>query len=154
MSKTTTAFPFDNTAFADYWNPANFAKMFSGQQMPEFDTKGLMATQKKNMDALVAANKAAADAYQDLFKKQLEIFENTVAEASKQVSNFDASDMTPEGAKAKAELAQVAVEKAMNNMKVFAEEAQKANTDAYAKVSARVEASAQEFAAMAKKMTK
>jgi len=153
MTKTT-GFPFDNAAFAEFWNPANFAKMFSEHKMPEFDTKALMDTQKKNMDALVTANKAAADAYQDLFKKQLDIFESTVAEARKQVSNFDASNMTPEGAKAQAELAQVAVEKAMANMKMLAEEAQKANTDAYTKVSARVEASAQEFAALAQKLTK
>ena len=64
------------------------------------DPDALMKAQQKNMDALVAANKAAAAGYQDLFKKQMAIFEETMAEAQKQMKALDATKLDPQQAKA------------------------------------------------------
>jgi len=86
-----------------------------------------MEAQKKNMDALVAANQKAADGYKALFEKQVKVFETTMTEARKHAESFDATKMTPDAAQNQAEFAKVAFEKALKNMTALAEEAQKAN---------------------------
>jgi phasin family protein len=96
------------------------------------------AARPKDIDALVEANKAAAAGYQDLFKKQVAIFEETMAEAQRQMQSFDAAKLD-ERAKAQAELAKAAFEKALANMQALAESAQKANAEAYEIVSAQIQ---------------
>jgi phasin family protein len=123
----------------------------STMKMPGLDPETLMAAQKKNMDALVEANKAAAAGYQDLFKKQMQIFEETMAEAQAHLKSFDATKIDPERAKAQAELAKAAFEKALANMQALAESAQKANAEAYEIVSARIKESLAELREMAGK---
>ena len=110
-----------------------------------------MSSQKKNMDALVEANKAAAAGYQDLFKRQMAIFEETMTEAQAQLKAFDATKIDPDSAKAQAELAKAAFEKALANMQALAEGAQKANAEAYEIVSARIKESLAELREMATK---
>ena len=112
-----------------------------------------MAAQQKNMDALVEANKAAAAGYQDLFKKQVAIFEETMAEAQKHLKGFDATKLDAETAKAQGEVAKAAFEKALANMQALAEAAQKANADAYEIVSARIKESIGELRDLAAKVT-
>ena len=107
-------------------------------KLPELDTEAMLAAQQKNMNALVEANKAAAAGYQELFKKQVAIFEETMAEAQKHLKSMDATSIDPDKAKAQAELAKAAFEKALGNMQALAESAQKANADAYEIVSARI----------------
>ena len=120
-------------------------------KMPGVDAEALVAAQQKNMDALVEANKAAAAGYQDLFKKQMSIFEETMAEAQKHMKSFDATKLDAETAKAQAELAKAAFEKALANMQALAESAQKANAEAYEIVSARIKESLAELRDMAGK---
>lgn len=147
------------------FDPKDF--MFSPEKLSEFMTGGfaksfdpktfgfgggtdILASQKKNMDALVAANKAAAAAYQDLFTKQVKVFEDTMAEAQKAAAGFDATKMDAETTAARQALAQAAFEKAMANMTALAEGARSANTEAYEIVSKRVAASMAELQDMAK----
>ena len=141
-------FAFDPSKMMDFFKQNDFTKMFTEGKMPSVDTEALFAAQQKNMDALVEANKAAAAGYQDLFQKQVAIFEETVAEAQKHFADLDLS-MDGKSASAGSELAKAAFEKAIANMKDLAETAQKANSDAYEIVSARVKASIDELKAMA-----
>lgn len=144
-------FGFSPEKMMDFFKTNDFTKMFGEMKMPEFDHEALFAAQKKNMDALVEANKAAAAGYQDLYKKQLAIFEATVAEAQTQIKDLD---MKVDGASAaaSAELAKAAFEKALANMKELADTAQKANTEAFEIVSARVKDSVDELKGMADKL--
>ncbi|MEM9196539.1 MAG: TIGR01841 family phasin [Pseudomonadota bacterium] len=137
-------FPFDPEKMMEMFKAPDFAKMMSDMKLPAMKPEELMATQKKNMDALMAANKAAAAGYQDLFKKQVAIFEDTMSEAQKHISDFDASKMPADGTK-QAEIAQAAMEKALSNMTALAEAAQKANQEAFEIVTARIKASMDEI---------
>ncbi len=110
--------------------------------------EAMMASQKKNMDALVEANKAAAAGYQDLFKKQMSIYEETMAAAQAQVSELKMDQLTPEAAAKQADLVKVAFEKAVANMTDLAEAAKKANADAFEIVQARVKESIEELKAL------
>jgi phasin family protein len=118
-----------------------------------FGGNDLMAAQQKNMDAMTAANKAAAAAYQDLFTKQVKVFQDTMAEAQKTAAGFDASKMDAETAKVRTELANKAFEKAMANMTAMAEAARAANTEAYEIVAKRVADSMKELQDAAKKFS-
>lgn len=146
-------FTFDVEKMTQFFKDNEFTKQMANMKLPGMDTEALMATQQKNMDALVEANKAAAAGYQDLFKKQMAIFEETMAEAQKHMSSFDATKLDADKTKAQAELAKTAFEKALSNMQALAEGAQKANSEAYEIVSARIQESMAEIRDYAAKLT-
>ena len=147
-------FSFDVEKMTDFFKQNDFTKQLAGMKMPGFDTDAIMAAQQKNMDALVEANKAAAAGYQDLFKKQMAIFEETMGEAQRHFKGFDATKLDADSAKAQSEVAKAAFEKALGNMQALAEAAQKANADAYEIVSARIQESIAEVRDMATSATK
>ncbi len=151
MAKTTNF--FDPAQFTEMFKSYDMTKFFPTAQAPQVDPSALMEAQKKNMDTLIEANQKAAEGYKALFEKQVKVFETTMTEARKHATAFDASDMSPDAAQKQTEFAKAAFEKALNNMTVLAEEAQKANTDAYKVVSARIEDSVKELQAMASKFT-
>ncbi len=147
-------FAFDPEKMTDFFKQNDFTKQFAAFKMPGFDPEAIMAAQNKNMDALVEANKAAAAGFQDLFKKQVAIFEETMAEAQKHMKSFDTTKLDAESAKAQGELAKAAFEKALGNMQALAETAQKSNAEAYEIVSARIKESMSELQEMAAKVGK
>ena len=144
-------FSFDVEKMTDFFKQNDFTKYLAQMRVPGVDAEALMAAQKKNMDALVQANKAAASGYQDLFKKQVQIFEETMAEAKEHLKGFDATKIDPDKARASADLAKAAFEKALANMQALAEGAQKANAEAYEIVSARIKESVSELRDLASK---
>jgi phasin family protein len=146
-------FTFDVEKMTQFFKDNEFTKQMSAMKMPGMDTEALMATQQKNMDALIEANKAAAAGYQDLFKKQMAVFEETMAEAQKHMASFDATKLDADKTKAQAELAKTAFEKALANMQALAEGAQKANAEAYEIVSARIQESMAELRDYAANLT-
>jgi len=142
-------FGFDAEKMSEMFKVPDMTKMMEGMKMPGFDAQAMMEAQKKNVEALMAANKAAAAGYQDFFKKQMAIFEETMSTAQSQMGSMDAS-MSPDAAAKQAELMKVAMEKALANMTELAEAAKKANEEAFAIVQARVKESLAELQAMAK----
>ena len=143
-----TFFPFDAEKMMEMFKAPDFTKMMTEMKLPAMPTDELMAAQKKNMDALMAANRAAAAGYQDLFKKQMSIFEETMSEASKVIGQIEPGKV-PSDAGKQAEIARTAFEKALGNMTALAEAAQKANKEAFDIVSARIRESMDEIRAMA-----
>ena len=143
-------FPFDAEKFAEMFKTQDMTKMFEGMKLPGFDAQAMMETQKKNVEALVAANQAAAAGYQDFFKKQMAIFEETMHGAQAQIAAMG-EGMSPDAAAKQSELYKVAFEKALANMTELAEAAKKANEEAFAIVSARVKESIAELQALAPK---
>lgn len=147
-------FAFDPEKMTEFFKQNDFTKQLANFKMPGFDAEALMGTQKKNMEALVEANKAAAAGYQDLFQKQIAVFEETIAEAQKHMKAFDTTKLDADTAKAQGELAKAAFEKAVANMQALADAAQKANASAYEIVSARIQESIAELRDMATKTVK
>ena len=146
----------------NFFDPAQITDLFKSYDMNAFfpkapsaqvDPAALMETQKKNMEALVAANQKAAEGYKALFEGQVKVFEETMQEARAKASEFDANDASPEAAQKQAEYAQVAFENALKNMTALAEGAQKANADAFEIVSKRVEENMAELQKLAAKFT-
>jgi len=133
-------FPFDAKKMAEFFSAGDFAKDF-----PD-NAEALIATQKKNMEALEKANKAAAASFHILFTKQIALFETTMAEAKNRLSDAKA-DTSGEAAKA-------AFEQALQQMGDMAKTAQAANTEAMEIVGKRAQDSIKEMQELAGKATK
>jgi phasin family protein len=146
-------YAFDPEKFAELFKTADFTKFFDQSKLPGFDMEAMMAAQKKNMDALVEANKAAAAGYQDLFKKQVAIYEETMSAMQTQLSELKMDALTPEAAAKQGELVKAAFEKAVANMTDLAEAAKKANTEAFEIVQSRVKDSIEEIKELSAKYT-
>ena len=141
------AFPFDPQSFADMWKMPDMSKWLEQMKMPGIDPQPMMEHQKKNMDALMAANQAAAAGYQDVFKKQMAIFEETMQAAQEQMAQL--GDMKPDNAAKQADVYRVAVDKALANMTELAETIKKSNEEVFGIMSARVKESIAELQALA-----
>ena len=141
--------PFDPAKLADMMKSADFTKMFDMSQFKSLDQSALFDAQKKNMDAMVAAQQAAAAGYQDLFEKQVAIFQETIAAAQTQIGELTNTASPADAAAKQAELSKKAYETALANVNDLTEAAQKANADAFEIVKARVEASVKELQSFA-----
>lgn len=144
-----TFFNYDPEKMAEMFKTPDVARMFEGVKLPGFDMTALMDTQKKNVEALMAANRAAVAGYQDFFRKQMAIFEETMSAAQAQIGSVGDS-MGPDAAAKQTDLYRAAMEKALANMTELAEAAKKANEEAFAIVQARVRESISELQAMTK----
>jgi phasin family protein len=156
MMAEKNMFAFDAKQFAEMFKMpdmsamGDMSKFFEGMKMPGFDSAALMEHSKKNMEALVAANQAAAAGYQDFMKKQMAIFEETMHAAQTQMGQIG-DGMSADAASKQAELYKAAMDKALANMTELAEAMKKSNEEVFAIVSARVKESIAELQAMAPK---
>lgn len=107
-------------------------------KLPGVDMNAIAASRRKDVEALLAANKAAFDAMQQLAQKQGEVF------AGAMQSLRDSMQAVGDPAK-QSELARQAYEKAVAQMRELAEIARKAQAEALAGIDARVKQGQQEF---------
>ncbi|HUS56306.1 MAG TPA: phasin family protein [Thermohalobaculum sp.] len=146
MAATKTnknAFAFDADKIKD---------MFTTAKMPVVDTDAMMAAQKKNVDALIEANKVVTAGYQDLYKRQVALFEAAVSQAKDMMTDVKAQPMNADQATQSIDVIKSAFEKTAADLNELAEMAQKANTSAFEVVKARAEEAVTEFKTAAEKM--
>lgn len=138
--------PFDFGDMFKAFNPTDVSRMFDPQRMmsmfeparsPGFDMTGVFEMNRKNFEAMVDANKAAAEAYQDLLQKQMEVFQQLTTAAREHVSWVDETT-GPEAISAKTEAYGAAVEKALVLMRKLADSARDANEEAYTQLKGQV----------------
>lgn len=153
MFDPKTMFGFDADKVAEMFKAPDMTKFFEQAKMPAVDMDVVIAAQQKNMQALMEANRAAAAGYQDLYKRQVAIFEETMASVKDQMADAQSQAATAEGAQKNAELVKAGFDKALGNMKELAELAQKANMEAFEIVQARVKESLAELKAISEKAT-
>ena len=126
-------------------------EMFAAAKLPVVDADAVMAAQKKNMDAFVAANRAVFAGYQDVFKRQMALIETAIAEAKDKIAELQGQPLTVEQATANIEAMRTSFEKAAVDAKELAELAAKANNSGFEIVKARFEEAVNEFKAAAEK---
>ena len=131
-------FAFDVNAMTEAFQMPAMDKMFQ-TGMPAFDFTAMQDTQKKNMAALVEANKIAFSGYQALYKRQTELFEAGLAECKDRMSALQGKPMTAESASENMETLKTVFEKSLSDLKELAEMAQSANTDAFDVLKARTD---------------
>jgi hypothetical protein len=131
--------PYDISQMFKMFDPDDVTKVFDPNQMfamfqpakaNPFDMSGVFDMNRKNFEAMVDANKAAAAAYKDLLEKQMEVFGQLTEAAREHVSWVDGTT-GPDAMSTRTEAYGMAVEKALVLMRKLADSARDANEDAY-----------------------
>ena len=144
MATQTNPFAFDAEKLKELFNIA---------KLPGVDADAMLAAQQKNVEALIEANQVVAAGYQDLYKRQIALFEAAVSQAKDKLTEVQGQPLTADQATQNVETMKAAFEKAAADVKELAEMAQKANTGAFEIVKARAEDAVAEFKAAAEKVT-
>ena len=129
-----------------------FSKMLKQYKMPGVDMDAVVASQKKNLEALGNANKVAFEGLQAVAKRQAEILQETMNETSKAMDTLSKAGSPQEVAAEQAAIAKGAFERALGNMRELAEMVSKANEEATSTINARISATLDEIKEMALKM--
>lgn len=152
-------------------NPFNFdpSKMFNldPQQMmaqwrsslesfnvPGVDMSAILESQRKNVEAVTAANRIALEGIQALMQRQTEILQRSFEETGKLFQNFDPASDPAERLAQQTELAQEAFQQALANMRELAEMASKAQGEAIEAIQQRFNESLEEIKAKVAAATK
>jgi phasin family protein len=138
---------FDPTKMAD-----QFSKLMKNYKLPGVDVDAVVANQRKNVEALTSANRVALEGMQAVVKRQVEIVQETMNEASKAFDSIAKAGSPPEAAAKQAELAKNAYERALSNARELAEMVSKAQQEATSAINARIAESLDEFKDMVLKL--
>ncbi len=128
---------FDPNTYVEMMKTADMTKMFEGAQIPGFDTEAMTEAQKKNVQAFVDANRVAAEGYQSLFKKQIEVMQTSITEMTEVMKEASTAPISAENAEQRMEAAKAQFEKGVAVFTDLSESARKANEDAFAIIRAR-----------------
>ena len=154
--KPETPNPFDFTQMMSAFDPAKFTeemtKAFSAQSLPNVDPQQIMDSQRKNIEALSSANQVAAQGMQAIYARQVEIMQQAMDEARTVAEDMTAATDPRDAAAKQAEIAKVAYEKALANMRELAEMTAKANAEAADAINARITESLEELRDMAEQL--
>lgn len=128
------------------------SNMLKQYKLPGVDVDSIVASQKKNLEALTSANRVAIEGMQAVVKRQAEILQQTMNEASKAVDALSKAGSPPDVAAKQAELTKDAFERALANMRELAEMVTKSNQEATSTINSRISASLDEMKEVALKL--
>lgn len=147
MAKSTTGYfdpdftkvPDFTQFYADFNKSfAEYGKLFGNGKLPGFDVDAMIAAQRKNIEALTAANQVAFEGVQTIAKRQAEIARKGAEEFSVAAKELTAAGSPEDKVARHAALAQESFEAAIANLRELSGIAQKANTQAVDLISKRV----------------
>ncbi len=140
---------FDPNTYIDLMKENDLTKMFDTAKFPGVDTEMLTEAQKKNVQAIVDANRVASEGYQALFKKQVEILQSGVSDMSEAMKEAATQPMSVEGYEKRMEMAKAHFEKSLGVFNELSEAARKANEDAMSIIQARFSEGVEEMKQLA-----
>jgi phasin family protein len=115
-----------------------WSKMFGAMKLPAApNMEALLAVQKRNMDALSAANRIALEGAQTVAKRHMEIMQQTMAELSETMRALSSTDGPGEKAATQADMLKKAYERAVSNTKEMSDLIQRANDEAIGQLNQR-----------------
>lgn len=114
------------------FNPEEIMKLFGSMKMPNAEhLQTLAEAQKRNLEAMVAANRLAMEGAQAVAKRNLEIMQQSMAELAQSMHGMATLDANPaQKAQQQAEAMKAAYERAVANMKELSDLIQKSNGEA------------------------
>lgn len=137
-----------NPFFADYskmmaeFDPKKmmdeFTKMTKTFEVSKVDFDSLIELQKKNFDAITAANQVAVEGCQALAKRQAEMLQQGLEEVSKMIESFSKIDNPQAVAVAQADMLKASFVKSVDNTRELAELVTKSNAEASDAINTRV----------------
>ncbi len=124
----------------------DLADVFTTLKTPGLDVQEVVASQRKNMEAIAAANKTAVEGMQAIIKRQGEILKEIVDETNAMAQEAGANFNTaPEDQAARGlDTVKVAIEDAVGNMKELSEMLAKSQGEAFEILNSRLTESLEE----------
>jgi phasin family protein len=122
--QATPAFDFDIAKF-------DISKYLGDFKVPGVDVETLVASQRKNIEALTQANKLAFEGFQALFKRQVEIARQSIEESATVARQLVEAGTPQEKAVRQTELTKDAFEQALANSRELSEIVAKSNGEAF-----------------------
>jgi phasin family protein len=133
---------------ANQTNPfGDVTKMMEQFKMPGIDMTAIVQAQRKGIESLVEANKAAFESMQALAKRQTEMMTEAMQDMQNAAKNGVGGMTDPTK---QAELVRKGFEKTLAGMKELAEMARQAQSDAVARITQSASDGVQNIKAMAK----
>lgn len=129
----------------------DFSKAFAGFTLPGFDIEAVLASQRKNIEALTQANQLAVEGVQAMARRQAEIAREAIDEASAVLRDIVQPTAPEERIAKNAELLKQTFERSLANTRELTLMFAKANTEAFDIVAKRVAAGFEEIRDEAKK---
>ena len=129
-------------------------KLFAGFPFAGLDVEALMASQRKNLEALTQANQVAVQGFQELAKRQVEFARSAMDEASAMVRGWSETGTAEERLQKQAAFAKQALEKSVSGTREFVELAGKTQTEAFDVLNKRFSESLEEWGTIAKKKSR
>lgn len=132
-------FPFADFDFSKFdVSKFDYNKMLADLKLPGVDMEAMLNNQRKNIEALTAANQKFVQGMQAVARRQSELLAQAMADMSAAAQQI-ASAGDPQQATAKqAELTRQSFEKALTNMRELAELINKSNTETFEIINQRV----------------
>ena len=141
-----------NTSAMPSFDPADMFSAFSmPNTMPNFDVDALVASQRRNVEALTEANKLASDGAQAFATRQAEILKGAVEVYTDAMRGLMTLNDPQNGAAKQAEFAKASFETSNANIRELTEIAAKAQAKSLDVINKRVVESLGEFQAIAAK---
>ncbi|MGB0749130.1 MAG: phasin family protein [Magnetospiraceae bacterium] len=157
-TKKTTSTDFDPISFWKDMDPSKFfgsfdpAKMMSeftkvtgDMKVPTVDFAPFVDIQRKNVEAVIAANKLAAEGVQAVYMRQAELQKQVSDELTKALDMVKTASSPQDTVAAQADLLKDSFEKALTNLRELNEMLVKSNTEALDTVNKRFIMSLDEF---------
>ena len=145
----TTSNPFTGMELPAFMDFGQFAEQF---KVPQFDTTALLESQRKNIEALNAANRLAFEGAKAVTERQAEILCEAMAESTAAVQDLTAGK--PEDAFAKqAEWLKQGIERSVENFRELTEIGTRSQHDAAEVINKRISEGLDEFQKAVKKAT-
>ncbi len=132
----------------------DISKVLSEFKLPGVDVDAILASQRKNIEAVTAANQLAIEGFQAVVRRQASILRQTLEETGTILTEALSAGSPEDKAAKQAELVKTAFEKALSNMKELAELVAKSNTEAANVISNRVSESLEELKSALAKASK
>jgi phasin family protein len=132
--------------------PDDMMKMLTEFRLPAMpDLAGLAEAQRRNMEALTAANRVALEGAQAVARRHMEIVSGAMAEMNDALRGMTSAPNPQDQAARQAELLKSGYERAVANMKEVADLIQKSNAEALSLLHKRFAEAMDEVKAMAPK---
>ena len=150
--------PFGDFDFTKMMDPSKFmdpTKLMGEFKLSGVDMEKVVASQRRNLEALTAANQLAVEGMQAIARRQAEIFRQVMEEGSAAMKDVMGAGSPEDKAARQTELTKEAFKRAIGNMRELAEMVAKSQNEAFEVINKRVTDSLDELRdTMAKKTGK
>lgn len=134
------------------FNPEEMMRAFASMKMPGMpDFQALAEAQKRNLEALTAANKLAMEGAQAVARRNMEIMQQVMGEMTQAIQSIASVEGSPNAKAAQqTEMMKTAYERGVANMQEIAELIQKSNGEALGVLNRRFTESLEEVKSLVK----